>query len=121
MLMGKYTCIFYETTHNKSPVEDFIKSLNEKTQDKFIFKKELLEQFGPQLRHPHTDDIGDDILELRFRGPEGQIRVLFFFFYKRRIILAHGFVKKTQKTPKKEIETARKRRNEYLARSPKEG
>lgn len=118
--MERYTCIFYETTSGKAPVEEFIKTLDEDTQDKFIYKKELLEVFGPRLRFPHTNDIGDGILELRFRGREGQIRVLFFFFCKKQIILAHGFVKKTEKTPKKEIETARQRRKEYLAKR-KEG
>ena len=70
--------------------------------------------FGPQLRFPHTANIGEGVFELRFRGKEGQIRVLFFFFYKRQVILTHGFVKKTKKTPKKEIEIAMQRRKEFL-------
>lgn len=118
--MEKYTCIFYETIKGKSPVEDFIKSLTEDTQDKFIYKKELLEEFGPQLRFPHTDNIGKGIFELRFKGKEGQVRVLFFFFYKKQIILTHGFVKKTQKTPKKEIEIAEQRKKEFFEKR-KEG
>ncbi len=69
--MGKHTCVFYETADGKSPAEDFIDSLDESTQDKFIFKKELLEEFGPQLRYPHTDSIRDGIFELRFKGKEG--------------------------------------------------
>ncbi len=109
--MGKYTCVYYETRDGKSPVEDFIDSLDESTQDKFIFKKELLEEFGPQLRYPHTDSIGDGVFELRFKGKEGQIRIL-FFFYGEKIILTNGFIKKTRKTPKKEIRIAKVRREE---------
>jgi phage-related protein len=114
MFFKNYTCFFYETVDGKRPVEDFIKSLDEHTQDKFIYKKELLEYFGPALRHPHTDSVGDSIFELRFRGSEGQVRVLFFFFHKKQIILLHGFVKKTRKTPAGDIKTAKKRMCEYL-------
>ncbi len=77
----------------------------------------LLQDFGPQLRYPHTDYLGEGIFELRFKGKEGQVRVLFFFFYEKRIILTHGFVKKTQKTPRKEIEIAQERRKDFLARN----
>jgi len=115
--MGEYTCIFYETQDRKSPVEEFIESLDEETQNKFILKQQLLEDLGPQLRYPHTDHIGEGIFELRFKGKEEQARVLFFFFYGKRIIFTHGFVKKTQKTPRKEIEIALKRRKDFLAKS----
>jgi phage-related protein len=119
--MGEYTCIFYESITGKSPVEEFIESLDPETQDKFILKKQLLQDFGSQLRYPHTDHIGDGIFELRFKGEEGQIRVLFFFFYGRKIIFSHGFVKKTQKTPRREIEIAKERRKDFLARHKREG
>jgi phage-related protein len=115
--MGEYICIFYETTDERRPVEEFVESLDEETQDKFILKQQLLQDLGPQLRYPHTDHIGEGIFELRFKGKEGQVRVLFFFFYGKRIILTHGFVKKTQKTPRKEIELARERRKDFLARN----
>jgi phage-related protein len=116
MLFRKYTCFFYETPDGKRPVEDFIKSLGEHAQDKFIFKKELLGHFGPDLRYPHTKNIGDGIFELRFKSAEGQIRILFFFFCGRQIVLLHGFVKKKQKTPKKEIKIAKKRMRELVTR-----
>jgi len=118
--MGNYTCTFYKTVSGNSPVEDFIESLDEDTQDKFIYKKELLEYFGPQLRCPHTSEISEGIFELRFKGKEGQIRILFFFYYEKQIILVHGFVKKTQKTPKKEINIAKKRKTEYYQRVKEE-
>ena len=63
-----YICIFYETETGQKPVENFIDSLDERGWDKFIYKKELLEQFGPELRSPHTAPIGDGIFELRFKG-----------------------------------------------------
>ena len=115
--MQEYTCIFYETADRRKPAEEFIESLDAETQDKFILKQQLLQDFGPQLRHPHTDHLGEGLFELRFKGKEGQIRVLFFFFYGKRIIFAHGFVKKTQKTPRKEVEIAYERRKNFLTRN----
>lgn len=115
--MQEYTCIFYETIiDGRKPAEEFIESLEQDTQDKFILKQQLLQDFGPQLRYPHTDSLGEGIFELRFKGKEGQIRVLFFFFYGKRIIFTNGFVKKTPKTPRKEIELALKRRSDFLIR-----
>jgi phage-related protein len=118
--VGEYSCIFYESADGKSPVEEFIESLDDQAQDSFILKKQLLQDFGPQLRYPHTDHIEEGIFELRFKGTEGQIRVLFFFFYGKRIIFSHGFVKKTQKTPRKEIEIAKRRRQNFLAEHKRE-
>ena len=115
--MQEYTCIFYETTNGRKPAEEFIESLDAETQDKFILKQQLLQDFGQQLRHPHTDHLGAGLFELRFKGKEGQIRVLFFFFYGKRIIFTNGFVKKTQKAPRKEIEIAQGRRKDFLTRN----
>ena len=114
--MQEYTCIFYETKDGRKPVEEFIESLDQDTQDKFIIKQQLLQDFGPQLRYPHTDHLGEGIFELRFKGKEGQIRVLFFFFYGKKIIFTHGFLKKTQKAPRKEIELAEARRKDFLSK-----
>lgn len=119
MPFERYTCVFYETAGGKFPIEEFISSLAEETQEKFLYKKELLEYFGPKLRYPHTKSLGDGIFEFRFKGKEGQLRVLFFFCHKRQIILVHGFCKKTRKTPGKEIKIATERMNEYLKRSSK--
>jgi len=112
----RYNCIFYTTVSGRSPVEEFICSLKNDCQEKFIFKKELLEECGPKLRFPHTEDLGGGILELRFKGRQGQVRVLFFFFYGKKIIFTNGFIKKTQKTPQKEIDTAIARKKDYLER-----
>lgn len=117
MFFKRYHCIFYETVGGNSPVEKFIRSLTRETQDKFLYKKELLERLGPGLKYPHTKLISKGIFELRFRGKEGQIRVLFFFYRRKQIILLHGFIKKKQKTPSKEVKIALERKNEYINRS----
>lgn len=114
--MKNYTCIYYTTPGGKIPVEEFIESLAEDTQDAFFYKTGLLEKYGPQLRKPHTDYIGTGIFELRFTGKEGKVRILFFFFHENRIIFTNGFIKKTPKTPRREIKIAKQRRKEYLQR-----
>lgn len=77
--MREYTCIFYETADGKSPVEEFIESLDAETQDKFIIKQQLLQNFGPQLRHPHTDHLGEGIFELSLKAKKGRLEFYFSF------------------------------------------
>ncbi len=114
--MAKLTSYYYLTESNKAPAKEFIDSLDFKTQRKFFFVKELLEEFGHRLPFPHAKYIGNDIFELRFRGKEGEIRVLYFFFHQDKVIFTNGFIKKTGKTLKREIETANQRRSEFLSR-----
>ncbi len=75
----------------------------------------LLEEFGHKLPEPHAKYIGDEIFELRFKGREGAIRVLYFFFHGDKAILTNGFVKKSNKTPGREKLTAIERRKIFLA------
>lgn len=114
--MAHYTCFYFTSESGKSPVEEFIDSLNYKTQAKFFFKKSLLEEYGQRLPYPHARYIGDDIYELRFEGKEGAIRVLYFFYYKNEIIFTNGFIKKSNKTPQKEKALAVERRRLFLKR-----
>ena len=73
---------------------------------------ELLVEFGPCLRKPHSRALGSGLFELRPRGKEGIGRVFYCFVVERRIVILHGFVKKTQGTPKKELNIARRRMKE---------
>ncbi len=114
--MKKVTCFYFQTESNKSPVKDFIDSLDGGSQRKYFFTIELLEEFGHQLPFPHAKYIGDEIFELRFTGKEGAIRILYFFFHQDKAILTNGFVKKSNKTPIKEKTVAVERRRIYLER-----
>jgi phage-related protein len=73
---------------------------------------ELLMEFGPCLRMPHSRAMGDGLFELRPRGREGIGRALYCYFDGQRIVILHAFVKKTQETPEKELRLARKRMKE---------
>lgn len=114
--MKKVACFYYYTESNKSPVKDFINSLDGRAQRKFFFVKSLLEEFGHRLPKPHAKCIGDEIFELRFIGMEGQVRVLYFFFHQNKAIFTNGFIKKTNRTPKKEKKLAIERKKLFLER-----
>lgn len=114
--MAGVSCFYYVTESGKSPVKDFIDSLDSSGQRKFFFAKSLLEEFGHRLPQPHAKYIGDEIFELRFKGQEGQIRVLYFFFHQDRVIFTNGFIKKSAKLPEKEKALAIERRKSFLGR-----
>lgn len=75
---------------------------------------ELLEEFGLELRMPHSRAMGGGLFELRPRGREGIARVFYCTKVGRKIIILHSFIKKTNETPKREMDIARKRRREVI-------
>jgi phage-related protein len=68
--------------------------------------------FGPDLGMPHTRAMGDGLFELRLSAREGIGRVFYCTIVDRKIVMLHQFVKKSQKTPTKELTLARKRMRE---------
>ena len=70
--------------------------------------------FGPDLGMPHTRAMGGGLFELRIKAAEGIARVFYCTVVDRRIVILHQFVKKTDKTPPKELEIARRRMKEVL-------
>lgn len=73
---------------------------------------ELLMEFGPNLRMPHSRALGGGLFELRPRGREGIGRAFYCFVSRRRVVILHTFVKKTQVIPEQELKIARKRMKE---------
>lgn len=88
-------------------VKAFIKKLQKHTQSKVLRSIELLEQYGQDLEMPHVKKITIILYELRIHGQQ-EVRI-FFVRHVEKAILIHGFVKKTPKTPEREINTAEKR------------
>ncbi len=86
-------------------VEVFLETLQKKEIAKVIHSIELLEEFGSALGLPHSRHMSGGLLELRIRGTR-EIRVL-YCFYKNKAYLLQAFIKKSQKTPVKELQTAR--------------
>jgi phage-related protein len=73
---------------------------------------ELLEEFGLDLRMPHSRAMGGGLYELRPRGREGIARVFYCTLVGQRILILHSFIKKTQGTPTRELALARRRQRE---------
>lgn len=72
----------------------------------------LMEEHGPDLRLPYSRAMGDGLFELRCAGAAGIGRAFYCTMTEHRIIILHGFIKKTQKTPVRELSLAYKRMRE---------
>ena len=116
-----YEIEFYETEDGKCPIWDFLEALRLKAptnKDARIQHKqaslyiELLQQNGTHMNAEITKHLEDGIWELR----PGNNRVFYFFYQNDTYVLLHQFRKKSQKTPKREIEKAKTERNDYLRR-----
>lgn len=112
--MVNFECLYYKSKSGHSPGNIFIDNLSFKAQRKFFVKIDLLEEYGPRLPEPHAKKLEDDLYELRFEGDDTAIRIIYFFYIGKKIILLNGFKKKTQKVPRREIELAKKRMADYL-------
>lgn len=73
-----------------------------------------IESYGPNLGMPHTRALGDGLFEVRAKAEEGVGRAFYCTLVGRRIVILHGFIKKTDKTPQRELDIARNRLKEVL-------
>lgn len=112
----EYIIEFYSTEDGKEPAREFIESLDAKMIAKVIRIIDLLERNGPAVRLPYSECLRNDIFEIRAKQGTDIVRVLYFFTFGRKIVLTNGFVKKTQKTPQREIDKAVKYKNDYIRR-----
>ena len=109
-------CVYYVSENGRTPVKEFIDSLEITTQAKFFSTIALLETFGQKLKRPHAASLREGIHELRFVGRERNIRVLYFFFDHQQAVLTNGFIKKQSNVPNHEINKAIKRKKAYFLR-----
>lgn len=114
--MDKFEIEFYTKQNGEKPAKDFILSLDIKMRAKLLGIMDVLETYGTQLREPYSKHLDDGIFEIRGKIGTDITRVLYFFYYGKRIIFTNGFVKKTQKTPKSEIKLAKAYREDFLER-----
>ncbi len=89
--------------------QEFIDDLDERTSTKVYKCIKLLKEFGKKLGPPYSKKVGDDLYELRGLG-KINVRLLYCFENNFAWIL-HGFIKKTNKIPKKELVLAEKRKH----------
>jgi phage-related protein len=79
---------------------------------RYLRYSDRMETYGPDLGMPHTRALGDGLFELRLKAQEGIDRVLYCTISGRKIMILHQFIKKTNKTPSKELTLARRRMQE---------
>lgn len=108
---------YYETSSGKIPVKKLIDKLPIKSQTKVYNTLELLAEFGARLKLPHAKKVANTpFWELRVLG-EKSLRFFYIAKFGKSFLLLHGFVKKSQKIPKKELKTALKRLEDYEDRN----
>ncbi len=111
---------FYVNKQGRSPVQEWIKRLNEEAETskdsrinlkKLYLYLDMLSNKGTYIGEPYVKYLEENIWELR----PMKNRVLFFYWEQNTFVLLHYFQKKTQKTPRAEIEQAKRNRDDFLA------
>lgn len=102
-----YAIIYYS-----EEVEEQILALPDTLAARYVVLTSRMMAVGANLGPPHTDSMGDGLFELRLKGAEGIARVFFCTLIGRRIMMLHSFIKKTPKTPRREIKVAQARMKE---------
>lgn len=110
-----YCVEFYKDKRGGCPAVEFLSRLQTKIRAKIAKWIEKLEQEGPNLPRPYADILKGKIRELRVGFGSNEYRFLYFFFAKR-IIITHGFLKKTPEVPIEEIGRAERYMKDYLCR-----
>lgn len=106
--------IFFRTEAGGEPLREWLKSLPSPEDRKLIGEDIKTVEFGWPVGMPVCRSLGDGICEIRTHLTQGRIaRVLFYIDAKRRMVLLHGFVKKTQKTPLNDLELARRNKSKH--------
>ena len=102
----------YEIRYYSEGVQKQILELPDTLAARYIVLTRRMLAIGPNLGEPHTKAMGNGLFELRLKGAEGIARVFYCTLIGKRIVMLHSFVKKTDRTPKRELEVAHNRMKE---------
>ncbi len=105
----------WEILYYSEDVQHAIMQLPAGIQARYIHLSQRMLNFGPNLGMPHTRALGKGLFELRMKSQEGIGRGFYATVQGRRIVMLHVFVKKSPKTPARELEIARARLKEVQA------
>lgn len=111
-----WTVEYFVDDDGHSPVGEFLHGLDNKTFRRFEWSIEQLRLRNVQAREPLVKHVEGKIWELREESSTNIYRLLYCFYQGRRIILLHGFAKKSQKLPRQELAIARRRQVRFEAR-----
>jgi phage-related protein len=96
-------------TYFTESVQDEILAMPAGFLGRYLRYSDRMEVLGPDLGLPHTRAMGEGLFELQLKAAEGIARVFYCTLLGRKIVVLHQFIKKTDKTPHRELETARRR------------
>jgi phage-related protein len=96
----------YDIEYFSAAVQEQILGLPDTLAARYVVLTRRMQAMGPNLGEPHTKALGEGLFELRLKGAEGIARVFYCTLIGRRIVMLHGFVKKTDRTPKRELAVA---------------
>ncbi|HKV02995.1 MAG TPA: type II toxin-antitoxin system RelE/ParE family toxin [Ktedonobacteraceae bacterium] len=113
---NEWVVVFYVDENGCSYVREFLQGLDIKTQARFAWSIEQLRIRNVRAQEPLVRHLEGKLWELREESSTNIYRLLYFFFSGRRIVFVHGFQKKTQKTPRREIEIALQRLDSFVKR-----
>jgi phage-related protein len=108
---------YYRAPNRTYPAKDFIESLEVKARARTARTLDLLEEFGIELGMPYAKHLEDKLWEIRIRFKNDRHRIIYALLKDRTFILLHGFTKKSSAVPKQEVDIARKRMRDFIARS----
>ncbi len=109
--------VFYKTASGKSPVKDFLDTLSSKQAQKVAWVLNLVEELDKVPSHYlNKMENTDDLWEVRVIFGSNIFRFLGFFDGPSLVVLAYGFQKKSQKTPRSAIRVAEERKRDYFKR-----
>jgi phage-related protein len=106
---------FYKFPNDNSPILDWLQSQEPKVKAKLARIFDLLEDQGTAVGKPYVAPLEEKLYEIRIEQDTNIYRILYFAYTEKRFILLHGFQKKTQKTPKKELDLSKERMKAFLA------
>ncbi|MGO9594780.1 MAG: type II toxin-antitoxin system RelE/ParE family toxin [Steroidobacteraceae bacterium] len=111
MALKKVQAVFYRTKQGAEPVRDFIRTLPR--EDRRIIGNDIATvEFSWPVGKPTCAPLGMGLWEVRSDLTGKRIARVLFMLHQGEMVLLHGFIKKTQKTPQSDLELARKRMKE---------
>lgn len=116
LVEGQWAVEFYSDEKGFCELESWILRQKRSHRDKIIAWIDKLQEMGPLLPRPYADLLTDGIHKLRIKVAHNQVRILYFFICRSRIVMTHPFYKNVSKVPEKEIQKAVEIRAEYIRR-----
>jgi len=111
-----YIVYYYRTSTGDNPVSKFLNSLSERQQVKVVRMFQYLTEYGLMAILPHTKKLsGTPLWEMRILGKDS-VRIIYVVPMQQSVLILHAFIKKSQKTPLKELRIALKRYEEWRSR-----